>query len=64
MGTTTLVASGSDRGLAAVGAWNARRMQNVILAIGPGMPAWNVDVADGREVDEDDDEDDNILFLE
>jgi hypothetical protein len=32
--------------LVKAGAWNVRRLQNMILIVGPGTPAWNVDGAD------------------
>ena len=38
----------TNANLAKGGAWNVRRLQNMILIVGPGTPAWNVDVADKR----------------
>jgi hypothetical protein len=32
--------------LASKGGWNVKRMQNMILIVGPGTPAWNVDLHD------------------
>ena len=44
-GYSTIV---TNANLAKAGAWNVRRLQNMILIVGPGTPAWNVDVADRR----------------